>query len=531
LYVATTPFYPTVAFVVFAISRQLKAFHKTIDFTHIDDNYETSSHPPGARQWNTQQQQQTPPKDNLRGGDSSNNNKATDDIESLNTLNIKQRSQTSSTRRSPRIIVFGYSYTKDVDSSTKLYPNDYWLAMRMATDVYTNTKVMPLNQKKLLYSKDFEYNSMPSEQPQITQDWYSLNAEEFIDGYSSNCEPMYDWQLKSYPACNNVHELDLMKMKVINTGGSRIAFEMKQQLDNIETKFVYKTTKYHRGITTKAVEEQRRDSLVLGKTSSSQFIPDIHGYCSLGVMMDYMPAGNMHDYIKGVRLAGGSTLPPVDRLRLSIHIATSVADLHTIDNTSKPSLFHNDLCCHQYLFQNGVFKLNDFNYARPIYQDKETKDQCTRSGFGMAMWKARSLEEHQIHLDKSQFTPPYPDKVDVWMMGNLMYYTLTDLYTFEEPENLSWKDSGRELIAGRRSPYPEHIENSKDPSHIAVKKALDMTWTQDWKKRPTARSVSDFLLAQLKEITGEEKPDLRVVLPERDPNQRSTESDYDEHND
>ena len=58
-----------------------------------------------------------------------------------------------------------------------------------------------------------------------------------------------------------------------------------------------------------------------------------------------------------------------------------------------------------------------------------------------------------------------------------------------------------------------------------------MTWTQDWKKRPTARSVSDFLLAQLKDITGEENPDLRVVLPERDPNQRSTESDYDEHND
>lgn len=289
---------------VFAISRQIKAFHKTIDFTHIDDNYETSSHSPGARRWNTQQQ--TPPKDNLRGGDSNNNNKATDNnIEPLNTLNIKQRSQISSSRRSPRIIVFGYTYTKDVESSTKLYPDDYWLAMRKATDVYKDTKVMPLNPKKLLYSKDFEYNSMPSEQPQITSDWYTPNAEEFIDGYSSNCEPMYDWQLKSYPACNNVHELDLMKMRVINTGGSRIAFEMKQQLDNIETKFVYKTIKYHRGITTKAVEEQRRDSLVMGKTSSSQFIPDIHGYCSLGVMMDFMPGKSafvlfyhMHSYVQ-----------------------------------------------------------------------------------------------------------------------------------------------------------------------------------------------------------------------------------------
>ena len=28
--------------------------------------------------------------------------------------------------------------------------------------------------------------------------------------------------------------------------------------------------------------------------------------------------GNMHDYIKGARLAGGSSLPPVDRLKISM---------------------------------------------------------------------------------------------------------------------------------------------------------------------------------------------------------------------
>ena len=41
-------------------------------------------------------------------------------------------------------------------------------------------------------------------------------------------------------------------------------------------------------------------------------------------------------------MAGGSTLPPVDKLRIAIHIATSVADLHTIDGTKQPSFFHND---------------------------------------------------------------------------------------------------------------------------------------------------------------------------------------------
>jgi len=206
---------------------------------------------------------------------------------------------------------------------------------------------------------------MPSYPPKITPDWFTPNADEFIDGYDwSVCEPMYDWQLKSYPSCNNVHELDLSTMRVINTGGSRIAFEMKQQLDGRETKFVYKSIKYHKELNAKLAEEQRRDSTVLERTTSSKFIPDIHGYCSVAVIMDFMPEGNMHDYIKGIRLAGGSTLSPVDRLKLSIHIATSVADLHTIDNTPMPSIFHNDICCHQYLFQDGIFKLNDFNYGK-----------------------------------------------------------------------------------------------------------------------------------------------------------------------
>jgi hypothetical protein len=103
------------------------------------------------------------------------------------------------------------------------------------------------------------------------------------------------------------------------------------------------------------IEQQRKDSLVMERTTSSKFIPSIHGYCSLAVMMDFMPEGNMHDYIKGSRILSrrvngahgvqdksGKLLNSVDRLKIGIHIATSVADLHGIDGTKKPSYFHND---------------------------------------------------------------------------------------------------------------------------------------------------------------------------------------------
>lgn len=312
---------------------------------------------------------------------------------------------------------------------------------------------------------------------------------------------------------------------------------------NSVSKFVYKTIKYSSEVAVSMVEQQRKDALLMGQRSSSKFIPNLYGYCSVGVMMDFMPEGNMHDYIKGARIAtresksGNSIkesekiLRPVDRLKIAIHIATSVADLHG-DDESMPSFFHNDICCHQYLFQDGLFKLNDFNYAKAILvkhrgqRSKQGRELCLRSSFGMRLWKGRSLEEHQKSLNTTDPTGYRPDKIDVWMMGNVIYIILTDLYTFEFPKQLSTKEATAELVAGRRSAYPGHIANSTDPAYVAIKKALDMCWTQDWRERPSARKVSNYLMRKLREITGEKDPDLRVTLPQRDPDQKPTDSEY-----
>lgn len=136
-----------------------------------------------------------------------------------------------------------------------------------------------------------------------------------------------------------------------------------------------------------------------------------------------------------------------------------------------------------------------------------------------------------VYHKHPSFRPVKPDKIDVWMMGNVIYYILTDLYTFEKPKNLSCDDSGSLLIAGKRSLYPKRIEQSDDLSHVAIKQALDMCWTQDWTKRPSARKISDYLIGRLRAITGEADPDLRVVLPKRSPDQKGTDSDYKANND
>lgn len=364
----------------------------------------------------------------------------------------------------------------------------------------------------------------------MRQSWMRRNdpdqQTDFAEGHSHKCEPMYSWQLSFYPSCNMFHELYVSQMRVINTGGVRIAFEMNKLIDGVERKFVFKTLKYEREINRVYLELQRRDGLVLEKTAKSKFIPDMHGFCNIAAFMDYMPDGNMHDYIKGSRLAGGSQLPPVDLLRIAAHVASGVADLHTIDGTQTPSFFHNDICCHQYLYQDGIFKLNDFHSARPIYVKRNTNEVCPRKGFGVPLRKYRSLEEHKKSLKDPSYEPFNPDKADVWMMGNLMYLILTGLYVFEKPRNLNCTEVGKELVEGRRSPYPKNIEMSNDTAYLAIRNAVDMAWVHDWKERPSARSISDYLIQQLKEITGMENPDLRVTLPERETGQRLTSSDF-----
>ena len=54
---------------------------------------------------------------------------------------------------------------------------------------------------------------------------------------------------------------------------------------------------------------------------------------------------------------------------------------------------------------------------------------CKHKPSRMKVWKGRSLEDHFFKNAKtSDFEPMDPAAIDVWMMGNLIYYMLTDLY-------------------------------------------------------------------------------------------------------
>ena len=79
----------------------------------------------------------------------------------------------------------------------------------------------------------------------------------------------------------------------------------------------------------------------------------------------------------------------MERLQLAIDTATALADFHSIDSgqEDRPSVAHTDLIDKQMISivgENGdiAWKLNDFNRARYIYQNKETRELCPYTTIG-----------------------------------------------------------------------------------------------------------------------------------------------------
>ena len=348
----------------------------------------------------------------------------------------------------------------------------------------------------LPYTIDFELDSIDSSDR--TEPYFP----DLVKGYNMDvCKPKHDWQSKSFPNCNMFHETHLSEMSFITSGTLRSVFELSENIDGNINKFVYKNLDYYgkHNVDLKRVDQERKDALILERTTSSQYIPSIHAYCSTAVIMDHAPR-DMERYNEE-RMERSITVSPLDRLKMYIHIASGVADLHSVD------FIHNDLHEQQFLYQDGLFKLNDFNYAKPMYVDKNANKPCTLSLSEFGNRRQASLEELQYKTGYKGFTPVEPDKMEVWLMGNLLYTILTDLQVWNKK---GYEDQVKRIVAGKRPRIPIHILQRNDPAYAALINALDMSWTYDWKERPSARAIANYLIGELRTITGEEAPDFRI---------------------
>jgi hypothetical protein len=143
----------------------------------------------------------------------------------------------------------------------------------------------------------------------------------------------------------------------------------------------------------------------------------------------------------------------------------------------------------------------------------------------MQFMKLRSPEEMaedwvNILLDRT--------KVDVYMMGNVMYYVLTTHWLFEGD---TWYEAVDKIFHQERSHIPPKLLASEDPAIQAILWAIKACWSQDPDQRPPARHVSDFLKKKLMRIENvDELGIVRVAsMPPLPVGFRHTDSDFDEN--
>ena len=117
------------------------------------------------------------------------------------------------------------------------------------------------------------------------------------------------------------------------------------------------------------------------------------------------------------------------------------------------------------------------------------------------------------------------DKVDVYMLGNVLYYLHTNQWLYEGIPN---KQAMEMIYRGETSSMVQQKPDGSSPV-VALRNAIEMCWARDWQLRPSARHVSDYLMNKLREhdkTLDEEGAVIVVRIPPLGKNHRFTDSDF-----
>jgi serine/threonine protein kinase len=381
----------------------------------------------------------------------------------------------------------------------------------------------------------------------------TIGPYEYLDDHwdGESCVPMHKWQLFNPLSCNKLHEIDLPmridnnQLYVVNCGDSRCAFRMQDDIgEELALKLVlFSQDEEDDPFYSDDFQRARMDALTMEHLHQSPYVLDAYASCGTSQIVEYSTGGTLYDQIKIARQNGKDHLSPKDKLRIAVQLASGVADLHSLEPNGTTVLTHNDLCCHQFIEIDGVFKLNDFHSSGYIKKNRKTGRVCKDlpKHISEELIKMRAPEDlvdlYEVDEDTQLI---HRDKTDVFSLGNVFYYLLTNQWIFEGERN---KYARNYLIDGKRSAFPDRFnvttttsnnntadgatKHTLDPAERAIMKAIQTAWTHNPAMRPTAREIADYLGKELRKIVGGKTGSLaRVAVPPLPKDHRYTDTDF-----
>ncbi|KAG7345776.1 hypothetical protein IV203_033307 [Nitzschia inconspicua] len=353
---------------------------------------------------------------------------------------------------------------------------------------------------------------------------------------------MADWQKSPQPVCNVLHESPLQQLELLGEGSVSVVFQFGPGEDgtiaSVNEALILKTNMFEYQVRHREMKGRAKDAIVAGHNTGSRYILPVHGYCGISGVFPKASEGTMYDYVTSVR-AGGEELSPVNKLRVAIHMANAIADLHGVPlptssadakaaghrSTSDylPFFAHNDLDVDQFVFYDGRFQLNDFNHGKVISRSVLSSDfyACWEPP-GMKPHLCRSPESLRYYYfanprDKYQEFSYGP--ADVFMLGTALFLMLTNEWMWGKRHmrrELSYR-----LINGKRPPIPARYTEPNDPALNAIIQALQSCWRHRPSDRPLAKQVALELEMQLARILGKgssaaslDVEDVQIELPQ-----------------
>jgi len=328
----------------------------------------------------------------------------------------------------------------------------------------------------------------------------SYRKSSVIPIVTKYCKEQHDWQLRAFPTCNTVHEMDMHhfntesdRIRKLGNGHHRDVWEISALQNGSgggTDKVVLKTLRYMHKFDVNNYDRHRRDALAMDRLTFSPYVVNIYSFCSNSGLVEHGGWGDLEKVIwpLGKKSHATLNLSRRDKITMALQVAMGIADTHDADHNGYASIAHTDIAPKQFIYIDGVYKLNDFNRCRLLGWHTQKNTPC---GYrvGKNTGKFRSPEEYRYDEQT--------EMVDVYSMGNIFYGLLTGktpFYTHSEKTALAL------IMKGTRPPIPDKIRDSTHQEDVALLTAMKMSHIHDPKKRTSAREVADYLEQQVEQI-------------------------------
>jgi hypothetical protein len=315
---------------------------------------------------------------------------------------------------------------------------------------------------------------------------------------TTECKPLEDWQdERDYGlTCLDFHAIHLEddNVRQVGEGGFMIVWRVEEYngaMVALKTQILNDDL----GFNHYNFEDYRREALITSALTASPYVANYYGFCSHSSMAEYARGGILWWLFK----KGGKEPSKDERFKIAYDVAAGVHDAHHYDAQGRATIAHTDIKANQFLWIDGVYKINDFNLARLLSWNVTSNTYCQyRSGY-VGRWQAPEQYEEEEAVQMSE-------KADIFSMGYIFYFLLTRKKPFHDTDS----EKAHELaVKGRKPRLRQDVLNSTHPFDVAVRTIMDKCFAMKPEGRPTSKEVREYLKNELL------KAGLNTTLVER----------------